>query len=398
MRCFTQMSKKKTDSDNHTRNRRSNYRPWVRLFKRLGILCAVLLLGFLLWRNWEKIAPEALLDWTEQQFGDVEAGEGFPCGITGNTVVAMSEVNQHLAVLSDTTLRFYNATAACVAERTHSFTNPYLCTAGKYVFLAEIGGSRIRWDTRRETVGELELDNRKIYAADLLSNGTTALVLNSTSQSYLSEIAVLSLSGETEFSYQSSKYLLTDVSLSPDGRKLAALGTTAENGVMKSALLLITPSSGEVKEYTGTDVLLHTVNYFSSGCVIAVGDREIWSLSSGNPQPEIVSYNGYEPVGYTVTSSLLGVALRRSGSTDSGELWLFNTGGKRLQTVSYTGTYRSLSSKGSTALLLTDQAMYETKLNGAETQYEVPSDSLQAVLYRGSPLLLTLSQLKRVEK
>ncbi len=391
------MSKKKTDSDTRTRNRHSNYRPWLRLFKRLAVLCAVLLIGFLLWRNWEKIAPEALLDWTEQQFGDVEAGEGFPCGVAGNSVIAMSEVNQHLAVLSDTSLRFYNASAACVAERAHSFTDPYLCTAGKYVLLAEIGGSRIRWDTRRETVGELELENRKIHAADLLSNGTVALVLNSTSQSYLSEITVMTIQGKTEFSYQSSKYLLTDVSLSPDGRKLAVLGTTAENGVLKSSLLVITLSSGEVKEYTGTDVLLHTVHYYSSGCILAVGDCEIWSLSSAGSQPEIISCDGYEPVGYAVTSSLFGVALRRSGSTDSGELWLFNTGGKRMSVSSYTGAYRSLSAKGTTALLLTDQTMYETKLNGSETQYKAPSDSLKAVLYRGSPLLLTLSELKRAE-
>lgn len=390
------MSGKRTNTDSsQRRGSRSNYRPWLRLIKRLSIVALVLLVGFLVWNNWEKIAPEAILDWTDQQFGDAQSGEGFPCSISGNTVVEMAEVNQHLAVLSDTTLRFYNANAACVAERTHSFSQPTMHTAGKYVLLTELGGSRIRLETRRETVLGLTLENRSIYAADLLSNGTMALILNSASQSYVSEIQVLNSKGTEQFTYKSNKYLLTDVSLSPGGRQLAAVGTTADNGVLKSVLLVITLSSSEVEEYTGTDVLLHTVTFFSGDAILAVGDREIWSLK-GN-QVEKTVCEGLEPVGYTSTSSLSGVALRRAGATDEGEVWVFNAKADRIQTMEYNGTYRSVSGRGSKILLLTNEQLYEVNTAGVQAQYEVPSDSLLATTYRGSPLLLTLSEFKRTE-
>ncbi len=391
------MSGKKNNTDSgRRRGSRSNYRPWLRLLKRLSIVALVLLVGFLVWNNWEKIAPEAILDWTDQKFGDAQSGEGFPCGIAGNAVVEMAEINQHLAVLSDTTLRFYNANAACVAERTHSFAEPTMHTAGKYVLLTELGGSRIRLDTRRETALELTLENRSIYAADLLSNGTTALILNSTSQSYVSEIQVLNSKGTAQYTYKSNKYLLTDVSLSPNGKQLAAVGTTADNGVLRSVLLVITLSSNEVEEYTGTDVLLHNVTFFSGGAILAVGDREIWSLTGGN-QPQKTLCEGLEPVGYASTSSLSGVALRRSGATDEGEVWVFDSHGQCVQTMEYDGTYRSLSGRGSELLLLSDKQLYKMNTAGVQAQYEVPSDSLQAATYRGSPLLLTLSELKRME-
>ena len=196
------MSNKATDNE---RKRRGNYGPWLRFLKRVTVVAVIVVVGFLVWRNWEKVAPEALLDWTEQHFGETETGDGFPRPVTGNVICEMTEVNQHLAVLSDTTLRFFNGTAACVTERAHSFSTPSMHTAGKYVLLTEVGGERIRLETRRDTVLEKQFSNRCIYATDLLSNGTVALILNSASQSYLSEVQVINAKGDVKFTYQSSQ-------------------------------------------------------------------------------------------------------------------------------------------------------------------------------------------------
>ncbi len=390
------MKEKNKNTAKQPRRGKGFYRQWLQLFKRLGIVAAVLLIGFLGWKNWDKIAPEALLDWTEQQFGNAQTGEGFPCAISGNTVVDMAEVKQHLAVLSGTTLRFYNAGAACVEERAHSFSNPTMHTAGNYILLTELGGNRIRLETRRETVLEKALENRRIYATDLLSNGTVAMVLNSTSQSYVSELAVLNNKGDTLFTHKSNKYLLTDVALSPGGKQLAAIGSTADNGVLKSVLLVVSLSTGEVTEHSGTNVLLHNVTFFSGGAILAVGDREIWSLKHGTDAPEKLSCEGYETAGYATTSALAAVALRRAGTTDDGEVWVFNSKGNCVQKSEFNGTFRSVSARGTEVLVLTDSCLHTVPMAGEAQVTETPSDCLQAASYRGSPLLLTLSELKRL--
>lgn len=390
--------KRTTEETKKRRSGRTNYRPWIRLVIRLAIIAAVILCIFLIWKNWRKIAPEALLDWTDQVFGDAETGEGFPRKITGNTVRDMAEVNQHLVVLSDTTLRFFNADAACMVERTHSFSEPTMQTAGKFVMLTEQGGNRIRLDTRRETILEKTFEDRRvIYSGTLLSNGMTALVMNATSQSYTSEMVVLNVKGDILYTYKSNKYLLTDVALSSDGDKVAVIGTSANNGVLRSVLLVITMDTKEVKEYTGTDVLLHNVDFFENDTVFVLGDREVWTLTEGAEQPTKTSCDGVAPVGIDVSDTLAAVALRRDGTTNEGTIWVFASSGKRLYVQEYVGDLRSIKVQGDAVTVLTDTSLYALDKSGLEKTYPVPEDCLMALLYQNEPMILTLNELKRAE-
>ncbi len=373
-----------------------NYRPWLRLFVRLTIVAAVLLVGFLVWKNWEKIAPEAVLDWAEIRFGEAEVGNGFPATVAGNSVVAMGEVNQHIAVLTDTSLQFLDNSASRVAQRPHSFSNPALKTAGRYALVTEIGGSRFRLDTRRETVLSYDFENRNIYGSSLLPSGMVGVITDSSSQSYLCGVEVFNARGKMIFQYQSRKYTLTNLCLYPSGKGLAAVGTCAEGGALKSVLLLFDFDKQEPVEHTGSDVLLLNVNCFSGGTVTALGDSELWISRFGNKEVEKISYNGFEPVGYSSTSSLSGIILQRSGSTGDGYVWTVDAGGSIWKSEKLEGTFRSASCQGSKLLVLTESMLYTFSKKQQEKQQAVPSDSLLITSYRDVPLLLTLSQLERV--
>lgn len=375
---------------------RHKYRPWLRFLVRLSIVFAVLFVGFLVWKNWEKIAPEAVLDWAEIRFGEAEVGGGYPVALAGNSVLAMGEVNQHLAVLTDTSLQFLNNSASRVAKRPHSFSNPTLKTAGRYALITEIGGGRFRLDTRRETVFSYDFENRNIYGSDLLPSGMVSVITDSSSQSYLCGIEVFNAQGKMIFQYQSRKYTLINLCLYPSGKGLAAVGTCAEGGALKSVLLLFDFNKQEPIEYTGTDVLLLNVNCFSGGTVTALGDSELWIVHSGKKEAEKIGYNGYEPVGYCSTSSLSGIILQRSGSTGDGYLWTVDAAGSIWKSEKLDGTFRSASCQGSELLVLTESNLYTFGKKQKEKQQAVPSDSLLITSYRDAPLLLTLSQLERV--
>ena len=373
------------------------YRQWLRLFVRLLIVAAVLLIGFLVWNNWDKLAPEAVLDWAETRFGDAQIGTGFPTQAQGNSVVAMGEVNQHLVMLTDTNLQFYNSSATRVITRKHAFSDPVLHTAGRYALITETGGSRFRLESRRETVLEKELENRKIYASCLLPSGMVGVVTDSASQSYVCEIRVYNRSGKTVFSYQSRKYILTNISLTANGNGIAAVGTTAESGVLKSVLLVFDFSKEEPTEYVGNDLLLYDVNCFSSGAVLALGDTELWVLPARGNEVEKISLEGFEPIGYSATQTLSGIMLQRSGSTGDGYVWTVDGSGNVWKSELLVGTFRNLSCQNSRLIALTDSQLYVVGKSGIETQMPVPSDSLLATEYRDTPLLLTLSELTRPE-
>lgn len=390
------MSDKKTRGT-RTR-RRTNYRPWLKLLIRLLILSVIALAVFLLVRNWRQIAPISFLDWYDQTVGNVEAGQGYPYTLDGDSVVDMAEVSPHLVVLDGSSVRFFTDDAACVAERSHSFADPTLHTAGDYVLITEVGGSRFQLETRRETVLASEIKNRKIYAGDLAADGTMAFVLNSSSQSFLSEVRVVNAEGKVLLEYQSSKFLLNDIALSPDGESVAVTGTTAEDGVLKSAVLVITLEDKQVKEYTGLEVLLHNVSYLSDTVILAVGDREVWTISSEDAQLSKTDCDGVVPVGYTSTPSLACVALRRDGATDAGTAWLFDKAGAMVKQVDYTGELRSVSSREDEVILLTDTTLYELTTAGVRKKMTIPSDALFAAFYGDKPMVLTFGELKRLQE
>ena len=195
--------------------KRKHRHPVARAIARLLLVAAVLTGGFAVWKNWDKLAPEALLDWIDMKLDGADKGDGFPYAISGDTVVAMGQAKNNLALLTDTSLLFINEKGGEIARRSHAYARPLLKTAGSYALVAERGGGRYQLETRRETVLNGKLEGRNILAASLQEDGRFALVTDTASQSYQSELDVFDRKGNVLFSWKSPRLLLTDVALQP---------------------------------------------------------------------------------------------------------------------------------------------------------------------------------------
>ena len=122
--------------------KRKHRHPVARAIVRLLLVAAVLTGGFAVWKNWDKLAPEALLDWIDMKLDGADKGDGFPYAISGDTVVAMGQAKNNLALLTDTSLLFINEKGGEIARRSHAYARPLLKTAGSYALVAERGGGR----------------------------------------------------------------------------------------------------------------------------------------------------------------------------------------------------------------------------------------------------------------
>ena len=363
-----------------TRRRRS---PFRQLLKRLAIVAAVLGVLFLLWNNWETVAPESVLDWADIQLGNGEAGEGYPYTIGGSSVVGMGQVGNYLAVLSDSSLQFFNASAGCVEQRPNTLNDPTLQTAGQYALVTELGGSRFKIESRRETVLEMNLQSRTIYASDLLSSGMVAVATDADSQSYLSHIRVYNKSGKLVYEYKSGKYLITNVSLAP-----------AEGGALKSVLLLFQFSSKTPTEHIANEQLLYHVSYLGDA-VLVLGDTEYWVVNGKNAQR--IAYEGMEPIGYASSRKIAGLVMRRLGSASSGDVWLLNSKGDHVKTLPFVGNYRSASCRDTEFALLSDSTVFIVSEGEHNIQINTPTDTLSAAYYRDTVMLLTLRDIQQIQ-
>ncbi len=379
--------------------KRKRRHPFLRAFFRLLLVAAVLAAGIAVWKNWDKLAPEALLDWIDLKLAGADKGDGFPYAISGDTVVAMGQANQNLVLLTDTSLLFINENGGEVARRSHAYARPLLKTAGSYALVAERGSGRYQIETRRETVLTGQMEGRNILAAALQKDGKFALATDTASQSYQSELDVYDRKGELLFSWKSPRLLLTDVSFSPEGDRLAAVGVTAEAGNMRSTLLVfdLTQQNAAPVEYTGDGLMLFGVTCFTGGTVAAVGDTEVWVVNPGGTLFEKHSYEGLEPNGFAFGDSSAGIVLRHSGASEGGRLMVVNATGDVAYTAEFSGAFRHVSAKAGGFWLLTSDALHDAGPAGLDRQAQVEADGRMVVDYKGKGMVLGLTALTPVE-
>lgn len=229
-------------------------------FSRLVLVGVLLTGGYLLWQNWEKIAPDSLVIWVEEKLSGGEGGEGYPVNVAGGGVRHMSELEGNLALLSDTSFTILNSRGGEAVRRPHTFSAPLLKTAGKYAVLAETGGARLSLETRAKTLWTVTLDHPIISAA-VCRNGAAA-VITSGGQSYNSEIVVFDKKGK-EIYRRSRKRQAVDVAVSPGGDRVAIVSVAAENGAIKSYLEIFTFAADKEAAFTheASGVLLAAVDY-----------------------------------------------------------------------------------------------------------------------------------------
>ena len=97
------------------------------VFSRLVLVGVLLTGGYLLWQNWEKIAPDSLVIWVEEKLSGGAGGEGYPVSVAGGSVLHMSEIEGNLALLSDTSFTILNSRGGEAVRRPHTcllYTSP----------------------------------------------------------------------------------------------------------------------------------------------------------------------------------------------------------------------------------------------------------------------------------
>ncbi len=383
--------KRPEEEENTPKKRRKKKHGALRVTVRLLIVIAVLGGAFLLWKNWDSLAPEAVLDWVDEQLGG-KKGSGYPVDITGSNVISMQGMGDKLAVTTDTSLTIYNEGGGQLVSRVHGFTSPITKISGDYILIAEQDGSRLRLETRRSTVLEMEVEGR-IIAASVGSNGSIAVSMKS-SQGYLSEVAVYNKKGDKLYRRRFPDQLIVATALAPDGRTFAAAGISAAGGAMKSTLTVFdVKKTDPVAQYESTDLMLMDVGYFPGGTLFAVGDTALWVVKPGGALDQKQTYTDSQILGYAIGSDCAAVVYRRHGNTSGGEVLTVAPGGDVLFTQSFNGDFRALSAAADGLLLLTSDQLHRYDIKGADSAQEIPRDGLKVTPLGKKTVVLGLSAL-----
>lgn len=368
---------------------------WPILF-RLTLLVAVVLLGVLLWRNWDNLAPAALTEWFDRTVTGGDGGDGYPVDISGDSVVSMQAFGNNAALLTDTSLLVYNSSGAQTIARGHTFADPLLSGDGEYMLVAELGGNRYTLHTKKEEVLSGQVPSTIVSAA-VSSSGQIALVTES-SQSYMSEVLVFDRKGSKVFHWYSADLIVADVAFSPRQKEIAVLGLSAVEGDMRSTLHIFSLSGkeeGPTHTYRATGAMMTAVQYFDNGRVAAVGDTAVWVYDPDKNEAAVTQFEDAELLGYAFSNDGVGVVTRDYGESRGGMLRVFTAVGNPVREIAFASNYRHITAADRGFYLLTEDTLYQADGAGVAKQTAVSADSLMTVEMNGKPLILRLSMLTR---
>ena len=375
--------------------RKKQHKQWRRLAIRLGIVVLALVVLAVAVIRWEALQPANLWGSITGLFSGSGNGDGFPVTISGDTVVAMTETDKQLTVLTNTSLLWLNQKGGETDRRAHTFARPALRAAGNYVLTADLGGKRLRLDTARKLEREWEAAG-EIAAMDVTAQGVVALVTAS-SRSFLSEAVVLDKKGTSRFHWYSAEWLLTGVTLREDGKQVAVIGVAASGGALKTRLMIFDlTSENPVATFEGTDLLALEVSYYAAGGgIVMVGDRACWSISADLKTRTVTDYADVELLKYAIGRESTALAVRHVGGGDGGELRVLNSAGVVTGAGVVTERIQDITPAASDNFwMLTSGQLLRLNKDGISHKQDTALDSIQVTAYQKKVAVLGLTEIR----
>ncbi len=365
---------------------------FLRALFRLFLTAVLIFSGVYIWNNWDMLEPENIVYWLNDKLAGGQSGDGFPVEISGSSVLSLTKANDGLALLTDTSLVVLNSKGGELYRRQHGFSNPVMRTEGKRILLADIGGSRMKVETRAGTTIEMTTDNNIISAA-IGENGYFALVTDS-SGGHTSEVVVYNRKLEKIYHWYDRDLVILDAALSPDGKSMTVVGVMADGGAMKYAVKMLYFNKKEpVAVYDGHDMMVFAVGYFPNGTIAVIGDGAVWIFNEKGTIRQRHSYNDRQLAGYTIWDSSVSVALRDFGGKESGAVMTINPSGDQAYTMPFEGAFRSIASHGSNMLLLTSDYLYRADSSGVRYTSDVIRDGRMISTMGNKVIILGLTTL-----
>ncbi len=370
------------------RKRRHRRRARLAFFRRLIIFLLVMLTGFLVWKNWDTVAPDKLLSRIRDSMNK-QAG-GFPVDISGTNTAILGKVQNHIYTLDDSHLIFYDTNGSEISRHPCAYAKALTEHSGKFILLAEQNGKRLQLFTPSAEVTTLTTD-APILSVSLNSKGQFA-ILTRGEQNYAVTVSVYNKRGEKMYS-RSRNRLAADVALSDDGKQVALLGLEAKGGTLSSftEIFPVSSSKDTLYAYEAADTLLYCLKYISGGRLAAVGDMGALLIDPSRNTQMAYAADGGRVLGYAVGDNSIALAVRPYGETEGGSIAVINQKGEERCTVPFTGEFRQLSADGQHYLLLTDTSAQVVSAAGAGKNVSVPGDGQQAVLCGDKAIVLGLN-------
>ncbi len=389
---------KKKASKNTVSKLLQNFPSAVRFLIKL--LCIIVFISLIV-TIWTSVTGWSLRDLCShgvqsvKDFGTLSGhSSDFPLTLSGSLSIKQKEVGRGLAVLTDNSVSFYGRKGNLARNQAHYMANPTLAAESNYVLVYDIGGDRWRFETASSTLcfGKAE---STILSGNVSRSGYFSLVCTDSERH--SAVAVYDRSGSKVFGWKSADFYITASALSSSGKKLAVCGFNAEQGILKSTVIVFDVfGNKEISREFFSDSLLLDVGYLKSGKAIIIGEDNIITVSKDGRHFDSVDLkNDITAYDYSYNNGLVYCTSPIEGSSITSLVALDTNGNERFsQDITCNAIDVSISSD---YVCVLSQGFVSAYTIGGKhiSDYDTTVDSKKITVIRNNIMILCNTVLRR---
>lgn len=355
----------------------------VAVLRVLAILLvsALFTVGFV---NRDNLAPENVVGFIQDNFVKVGKGKGYPTNIKGTKVSAKNFklFNGDASFVSDTSFVCLNSSAKEEVCRQHSFSNPIYKVAGSRALIFDLYARGYEIDRKGCNIKRSNMEN-SILAGAIAENGTFGFVTQS--KNFLGELSVFSSNAkDIYYKFYFADHYISSMAFSMNGKSIAAVGISAQDGEMISALYVFDCKSEHPKfKINYENSMLMYVEYLANGNIVVLGDNLVSFVNSKTGKRIDFKYDNKTVTAFDINkNSGAAISLSLSESGDESEIILFNKKGNVCNRINTTVNIKAISlDKRRLAVLSTNEALLYNSSGNLLRQVEVEDDAREIKLF-----------------
>lgn len=300
--------------------------------------------------NWQSLSPSAAVMLINNLTGGI-GNSRFPVSYAQGEFCAAAPMAGDLAVVTDSAFILYSPLGRQLTLRQHGLENPAISASGGKALLYDQGGTQIKVES---LFGETFSTTAPYPILSASVNSAGGFAFATSSHDYLSELAVFSSGDRQIFKWYSSSARIISVSLSPNGRRVAALALSAENGDIKTSLYIYDVDQQKpdaVKNFD--DVFLFSVQYRGADRICAVGDDRTMLFDGEGNTVSTYSYGDKTLKSYDNAENQTVLAFSRYGIGKESSLVELNADGSPTASCNVDSEIKSVTADGSCVAALT---------------------------------------------
>ncbi len=322
----------------------------------------------------------------------------FPYKIVGRNLYCenFKDLDKGVALVSDTCFECFNSKGRRLNRVQHGFQLPILKSSQSRALVYDLGGKNFEINSRSSNIYKGVADN-SIITANVCDNGTYGIVTEY--KGFLSQMNIYAKNNREIFKYDFANHYITDIAFSKNGKLVAAVGATSNEGTLSSSLYVFNYKESKPKlKFDYDDNMFISVSYLSNGNIIAVGNKLVSVINVYKGTKSDYNYEGKSLTAFDINESdgiVFSLSISEDGS-DS-ELYFINKKGKLEKNIKTRNNIKSISIKcGKIACLSYGEVyMYNFSLD-LLGQFNVGMDARKIILdYGKSIYILGLNEVRK---